>query len=63
NDAVPYFRIFNPELQTKRFDPELKYIRKWVPEIDDPFSYPKPIIDHKFARERAINTYKIALRT
>lgn len=63
NDAVPYFRIFNPELQTKRFDPELKYIRKWVPEIDDPFSYPAPIVDHKFARERAINTYKIALQT
>ena len=61
-DAAPYFRIFNPELQTKKFDPELKYIRKWVPEIDDPFKYPKPIVEHKFARERALERYKKALK-
>ena len=57
-DAVPYFRVFNPELQTKRFDSNLEYIRKWVPEFDDPFSYPKPIVEHKMARLRAIETYK-----
>ncbi|MEM7162348.1 MAG: deoxyribodipyrimidine photo-lyase [Bacteroidota bacterium] len=57
-DAAPYFRVFNPSLQTKRFDPELKYIKRWVPEFEDPFSYIKPIVDHKFARNRAIDTYK-----
>lgn len=60
-DAVPYFRIFNPDLQTKKFDPHLKFIREWVPEYADPFSYPKPIVDHKTARERALKAYKKAL--
>lgn len=59
-DAAPYFRIFNPTTQIQRFDKELKYIRKWIPELDE-LTYPKPIVDHKFARERAINTYKKAL--
>ncbi|KOF04400.1 deoxyribodipyrimidine photolyase [Roseivirga seohaensis subsp. aquiponti] len=59
-DAQPYFRIFNPESQTKKFDPELKYIKKWVPEFGTS-KYPKPMIDHKFARQRALNTYKAAL--
>ncbi|HEX5002381.1 MAG TPA: deoxyribodipyrimidine photo-lyase [Bacteroidia bacterium] len=59
-DAAPYFRIFNPAEQTKKFDPELKYIRKWVPELDS-FDYPDPIIDHKFARERCLQVYKKAL--
>lgn len=59
-DAAPYFRIFNPYLQTKKFDPEFKYIRKWVPEFED-FSYPKPIVDHVFARERCLQVYKEAL--
>jgi deoxyribodipyrimidine photo-lyase len=59
-DAAPYFRVFNPYLQTERFDPELKYVRKWVHELNSP-SYPKPIVEHKMARERAINTYKKAL--
>jgi deoxyribodipyrimidine photo-lyase len=59
-DAQPYFRIFNPASQTKKFDPEWKYIKKWVPEIHSE-DYPKPIIDHKFARKRAIDTYKTAL--
>ncbi|MFL5764711.1 MAG: cryptochrome/photolyase family protein [Bacteroidia bacterium] len=59
-DAAPYFRVFNPAEQTKRFDPELKYIRKWVPGFDEP-DYPAPIVDHKFARERVLNTYKKAL--
>ena len=61
-DAAPYFRIFNPYLQTKKFDPEFKYIRKWVPEFED-FSYPKPIVDHTFARERCLKVYKEALNT
>ncbi|UJP65006.1 cryptochrome/photolyase family protein [Mongoliitalea daihaiensis] len=61
-DAQPYFRVFNPESQTEKFDKELKYIKKWVPEYGTP-AYPKPIVDHKFARERAISTYKEALNT
>lgn len=60
-DAAPYFRIFNPESQTKKFDPELKYIRKWVPELDTP-KYPKPIVEHNFARQRCLVTYKRALQ-
>ena len=59
-DAQPYFRIFNPESQTKKFDPELKYIKKWVPEFQQ-LSYPKPIVDHKFARERCLDAFKEAL--
>lgn len=55
-DAAPYFRIFNPSEQIKKFDPQMKYVRHWVPEIDD-LSY-KPMIDHKFARERALLVYK-----
>jgi deoxyribodipyrimidine photo-lyase len=59
-DAAPYFRVFNPELQTKKFDPELKYIKKWVPEFQE-FAYPTPIIEHKFARDRVLAEYKRAL--
>jgi len=58
-DAGPYFRVFNPELQTKKFDPKYEYIKKWVPEWEHP-SY-KPIVDHKTARNRAISTYKESL--
>ncbi len=59
-DAAPYFRIFNPTEQVKKFDKDLKYIKKWVPEVED-ISYPTPIVDHKEARERCLATYKIAL--
>jgi deoxyribodipyrimidine photo-lyase len=59
-DAQPYFRIFNPEAQMQKFDRELKYIKKWIPELETK-NYPKPIVDHKFARERALETYKKAL--
>jgi deoxyribodipyrimidine photo-lyase len=60
-DAAPYFRIFNPYEQTKKFDPQFSYIKKWVPEFQD-FSYPQPIVDHKFARERCLKTYSEALK-
>lgn len=59
-DAAPYFRVFNPYEQTKKFDPQLKYIKQWIPEYDE-LSYIKPIVDHKFARERVLSTYKKAL--
>ena len=59
-DAAPYFRIFNPYLQTKKFDPDLKYIKKWIPELDEK-SYPKPIVEHTFARERCLRVYKEGL--
>ncbi|MHA7108570.1 cryptochrome/photolyase family protein [Sunxiuqinia elliptica] len=59
-DAAPYFRVFNPTLQAQKFDPELKYIRKWVPEFEQ-LTYSHPMVEHKFARERAISTYKKAL--
>jgi len=60
-DAAPYFRIFNPETQWKKFDKHGDYIRKWIPEINT-INYMKPIIDHKFARERALKVYKQALK-
>jgi deoxyribodipyrimidine photo-lyase len=59
-DAVPYFRIFNPTLQTQKFDPELKYIRQYVPEFEQ-LTYPRPIVEHNFARERVLRVFKKAL--
>ena len=59
-DAAPYFRIFNPTEQIKKFDKQHEYIKKWVPEYQE-LSYPQPIVDHKFARERCLTTYKSAL--
>lgn len=61
-DAAPYFRIFNPTTQISKFDKDHKYIKTWVPEYQD-FSYPKPMVDHKMARERCLETYKAALNT
>jgi len=61
-DAAPYFRIFNPSEQIKKFDKDLKYVKKWIPEFSDPFKYPKPVVDHKEARERCLETYKNALK-
>jgi deoxyribodipyrimidine photo-lyase len=60
-DAAPYFRIFNPTEQLKKFDPKLIYTTKWVPELNS-FSYPPPMVDHKKARERAIETYMKGLQ-
>jgi len=59
-DAAPYFRIFNPVTQQIKFDAEMKYIRKWVPEYGTS-KYPKPIVEHELARERCIKAYKKAL--
>ena len=59
-DAAPYFRVFNPTAQVKKFDPKLAYIRKWIPELDT-LTYPASMVDHKLARERAISAYKTGL--
>jgi len=56
-DAAPYFRVFNPAEQQKKFDKDFVYVRRWVPEIDS-FDYPVPMVEHKFARERALSVYK-----
>jgi deoxyribodipyrimidine photo-lyase len=55
-DAAPYFRVFNPDIQLKKFDEKGIYIRKWIPEFD--LGYGEPMVDHAFARDRAIATYK-----
>ena len=60
-DAAPYFRIFNPEAQMKKFDPKLEYVKRWVPEFGS-FSYVQPIVVHEAARERCLKVYKEALR-
>ena len=59
-DAAPYFRIFNPDEQQKKFDPDFKYIKKWIPEFGTKY-YPKPIVKHKKAREKVLKVYKEAL--
>lgn len=79
-DAAPYFRVFNPVTQGERFDPEGRYVQRWVPElrhlsaaaVHEPWrvnsaanslfdsgrnSYPSPLVDLKFGRERALNTW------
>lgn len=60
-DAAPYFRVFNPAEQLKKFDPQMKYVRRWVPEVDDLSYLGKTIVDHAFARNRALEAYKKAL--
>ena len=59
-DAAPYFRIFSPEAQTKKFDGAHHYIKKWIPELNTS-AYPKPIVDDKMARERCLRVYKEGL--
>jgi deoxyribodipyrimidine photo-lyase len=59
-DAAPYFRIFNPEAQQLKFDPNYDYVRQWIPGYD-PATYIKPITDFSTARQRALDTYKKAL--
>lgn len=59
-DAAPYFRIFNMDEQTKKFDPQFNYIKKWVPEFQE-LTYPKRMVDYKAARERCLAFYKSGL--
>lgn len=59
-DAAPYFRVFNPTSQQQKFDPDFIYIKKWVAEYGTE-RYPKPIIEHTFARERVLARYKLGL--
>jgi deoxyribodipyrimidine photo-lyase len=56
-DAAPYFRVFNPSEQLRKFDPDRRFVKQWVPEADDP-DYPSPMVDHKYARERWLKTVK-----
>jgi len=60
-DAAPYFRIFNPTTQIQKFDKNHKYIQKWVNDVNE-LTYPKPIVDHKVARERCLTTYNYYLK-
>lgn len=59
-DAAPYFRVFNPTEQQRKFDADLQYVKKWIPEYGTP-DYPKPMIEHRFARNRALQSYKAGL--
>ncbi len=61
NDAAPYFRVFNPTLQAQKFDKELRYIRRWVPELDS-LDYPAPMVDHDMARKRCLEVYAKAVK-
>jgi deoxyribodipyrimidine photo-lyase len=60
NDAAPYFRVFNPELQAKKFDPDQAYINLWLPEYKQQ-KHVQPIVEHAFARERVLKVFKDAL--
>ena len=60
-DAAPYFRVFNPALQTEKFDKNFEYIKKWLPEFGTE-KYPKPIVEHRFARDRALKIYAEAVK-
>ncbi|MBX7206416.1 MAG: DNA photolyase family protein [Bacteroidia bacterium] len=59
-DAAPYFRVFNPALQTDKFDKDHRYIKKWVPEYNTP-AYVKPVVEHSMARDRCLKAYTTAL--
>ena len=59
-DAAPYFRVFNPTTQLEKFDKQRVYVNRWIPELETSY-YPDPIVDHKWARERCLSTYKQAL--
>ena len=60
-DAAPYFRVFNPTLQTEKFDKEMNYIKKWVPENNTLTYLQSQIVNHEFARKRVLEVYKTAL--
>jgi len=59
-DAAPYFRVFNPSRQQENFDRDYTYVKQWIPDFDHE-NYITPIVEHKFARNRAIETYKDGL--
>lgn len=59
-DAAPYFRIFNPQAQLAKFDSQMEYIRRWLPEYGSA-DYPAPMLEHALARERALSIFKTAL--
>ena len=61
-DAQPYFRVFNPTTQIDKFDKDRQYIRKWVPDYGTD-RYPKEMVEHKMARERAIAAFKKAVNS
>ena len=60
-DAAPYFRVFNPVTQGKKFDPAGDYVRRWIPELSGKSGelYPNPIVDHREARLRALEAYDV----
>ncbi len=60
-DVMPYFRVFNPDAQLKKFDPKMEYVKQWVPEIADTGKYPKPIVDNREGKERALKAYRAAV--
>jgi deoxyribodipyrimidine photo-lyase len=60
-DAAPYFRVFNPDTQQKKFDPKNEYVKQWVKDFRKP-GYPDKMVDHDFARQRAISTYKAGIK-
>ena len=60
-DAAPYFRIFNPETQLKKFDDAKSYVKKWIPDYSEAHYLP-PMVDHAYARQRALSYYQAALR-
>lgn len=55
-DASPFFRIFNPETQAAKFDPQGSYVRQWIPEVGTP-AYPGPVVDLKASRQEALDAY------
>ena len=59
-DATPYFRIFNPSEQLKKYDPDLKYVKRWIPDFR--VDYLPLIVEHKYARQRALETYRKAVQ-
>ncbi len=61
SDAAPYFRVFNPDLQAQKFDPNGDYVRRWIPELSGKSGdlYPNPIVDHREARQRALEAYDV----
>ena len=61
-DAAPYFRVLNPTLQQEKFDPDGAYVKRWVPELGTS-AYPKPIVDHAAARQRALAAHAVMVRS